>query len=161
MRRLLFLVILCMFCSVYNSFAQTDSVKVDTLVERNNLKITSDLEDSLLVTKINTIYNKLENIIPRYKIFKTENIYTLLKLDTATGRVWQVQYRSAETSSKTIVIDSISLLELGEPIIPGRFELYPTNNIYKFILVDTKLGGTWLVQWNVDANKRFRERIYD
>ena len=29
--------------------------------------------------------------IERYKIYPTENIYTSLKLDTATGRIWQLQ----------------------------------------------------------------------
>ena len=29
--------------------------------------------------------------IERYKIYPTENIYTSLKLDTATSRIWQLQ----------------------------------------------------------------------
>ena len=29
--------------------------------------------------------------IERYKIYPTENIYTFLKLDTATGKIWQLQ----------------------------------------------------------------------
>ena len=29
--------------------------------------------------------------IERYKIYPTENIYTSLKLDTPTGRIWQLQ----------------------------------------------------------------------
>ena len=33
--------------------------------------------------------------IERYKIYPTENIYTSLKLDTATGRIWQLQIDSA------------------------------------------------------------------
>ena len=32
----------------------------------------------------------------RYKMYKTDNMYNLLKLDTATGVVWQVQYSVTE-----------------------------------------------------------------
>ena len=36
----------------------------------------------------------------------------------------------------------------------GRFFLYPTENIYNFILLDQIDGRTWQVQWNYDDNKR-------
>ena len=97
---------------------------------------------------------------PRYKLYKTENTYNLVKLDTATGAVWQVQYRMGTTKSMTLEIDETSLL-LWDDEVPGRFELYNTNNMYTFILLDTKTGRTWQVQWSTDGpNKRFRERIY-
>lgn len=102
------------------------------------------------------------NITPqRFKMYKTENTYNLIKLDTATGALWQVQYRMGTTQSMTVSIDDSSLLFSWEDAVPGRFELYPTNNIYTFILLDTSDGNTWQVQWSTDGpNKRFRERIY-
>ena len=36
----------------------------------------------------------------------------------------------------------------------GRFKLYPTGNMYNFIMVDVIDGRTWQVQWNIDDNKR-------
>ena len=30
----------------------------------------------------------------RYKLYPTQNMWTFLKLDTETGRIWQVQYSS-------------------------------------------------------------------
>ena len=42
----------------------------------------------------------------------------------------------------------------------GRFKLYPTGNIYNFIMVDVIDGRTWQVQWNIDDNKRLVYRIY-
>ena len=36
----------------------------------------------------------------------------------------------------------------------GRFFLYPTKNIYNFILLDQIDGRTWQVQWSYDENKR-------
>ena len=36
----------------------------------------------------------------------------------------------------------------------GRFKLYPTGNMYNFIMVDVIDGRTWQVQWNNSENKR-------
>ena len=36
----------------------------------------------------------------------------------------------------------------------GRFELYPTENMYTFILLDTYNGNTWQVQWSMEESKR-------
>lgn len=100
-------------------------------------------------------------IPPRYKLYKTENVYNLLKLDTATGAIWQVQYRMGKVKSMTSVIDTAPLVLSRKEQQPGRFELYPTDNIYTFILLDTRDGRTWQVQWNNDGpEKRFREPIF-
>ena len=37
---------------------------------------------------------------------------------------------------------------------PGRFELYKTQNMYNFILLDTLEGGVWQVQWSIEKDKR-------
>ena len=42
----------------------------------------------------------------------------------------------------------------------GRFKLYPTGNMYNFIMVDVIDGRTWQVQWNTDENKRIVDRFY-
>ena len=97
---------------------------------------------------------------PRFKLFKTDNIYNLIKLDTATGRTWQVQYRTNSTDSMTVPIDDTSLLLNYEIEKSGRFDLYPTSNMYTFILMDTETGRTWQIQWSTEASRRFRERIY-
>ena len=44
--------------------------------------------------------------------------------------------------------------------VVGQYELYPTNNMYNFIMVDVINGETWQVQWNFDKEKRFAQRIY-
>ena len=40
---------------------------------------------------------------------------------------------------------------------PGRFELYPTKNVYNFIMLDTATGSTWQVQWSQDNNQAIIE----
>ena len=42
----------------------------------------------------------------------------------------------------------------------GRFKLYPTGNMYNFIMVDVIDGRSWQVQWNNDKNKRIVDRFY-
>ena len=42
----------------------------------------------------------------------------------------------------------------------GRFFLYPTTNIYNFILLDQIDGRTWQVQWNTEKSDRVVKRIY-
>ncbi|MCM1178232.1 MAG: hypothetical protein NC308_04855 [Clostridium sp.] len=36
----------------------------------------------------------------------------------------------------------------------GRFEMYKTENMYNFILLDTSNGNTWQVQWSTDPESR-------
>jgi hypothetical protein len=93
-----------------------------------------------------------------YRIFRTKNIHTLLKLDTRTGQIWQLQWsvedneRYSAPLNKTILIPPSSA---DHPIVlrPGRFTLSPTENIYTFVLLDEVNGRTWQVQWG-DASHR-------
>ncbi|MBQ2291810.1 MAG: hypothetical protein II248_06630 [Paludibacteraceae bacterium] len=93
--------------------------------------------------------------IDRYKLYPTQNTWTLLELDTQTGRVWQVQY-SVEGSKYRFKtrLNSWSLLEESDLQVSGRFELYPTQNMYNFVLLDKISGKTWQVQWSTEYNSR-------
>ena len=42
----------------------------------------------------------------------------------------------------------------------GRFKLYPTGNMYNFIMVDVINGRTWQVQWSTKENERLVLRFY-
>lgn len=91
-----------------------------------------------------------------FRLFSTRNVYTFLKLDTRDGRIWQVQwgdkdYRFTEPLSTRAMTSS------GRP---GRFTLYPTSNIYTFLLLDQDTGDTWHVQWG-KASERFATAIRD
>ena len=159
MKRIFFITLVICGLATFNGYAQTDSLKTRTTPIENVEPTTLDV-DSVTIAQIRAIYGRMENLVPRFKIYKTENTYNLIKLDTATGQTWQVQYRLGDTESMTVVIDDSSLLWYSEPEIAGRFELYPTNNMYQFILIDTQTGRTWQIQWNTAPSKRFRERIY-
>ena len=44
--------------------------------------------------------------IERYKVYNTTNIYTSLLLDSATGRIWQLQIGVGDTDRlKTVLSD--------------------------------------------------------
>lgn len=154
MKRQIAILIACLCCSVFGAKAQeADSLK--TKGEYPTVKL-----DSLTMEYIDAIYERVGMSMPRFKLFKTDNIYNLIKLDTATGRTWQVQYRTKDTDSMTVPIDDTSLLWNSEIEKSGRFDLYPTSNMYTFILMDTETGRTWQIQWSTEAKRRFRERIY-
>lgn len=94
------------------------------------------------------------NEVERFKLFPTQNMWTFIKLDTQTGQMWQVQYSlKSEKERFEYDLNSHSLVTNGKKV-NGRFELYPTQNIYNFILLDRIDGQVWQVQWSFDAENR-------
>ena len=112
-------------------------------------------DGGLLKDLLNTIVatqSEMTSNTPRYKMYKTVHDYILLKLDTATGRVWMVQIGMGDKSSrKVLAVDDTSPLRENDPAINGRFELYPTNNSYNFVMIDTYVGTIYQVQWHYPA----------
>ena len=87
-----------------------------------------------------------------YELYPTTNRWTFIKLDTRDGRMWQVHFGDSRLE---IPLNPISFAEeYGEPHI-GRFALYPTRNIWTFVLLDCDNGGTWQVQWSFEEGDRF------
>ena len=88
----------------------------------------------------------------RYRLFKTENMWNFLELDTQTGRLWQIQFTVDKNSNR------IKLPINPNPLAPegnnGRFTLYPTNNMWNFMLVDQDNGRMWQAQFSVGDENR-------
>lgn len=94
----------------------------------------------------------------RYELFKTENMWTFLKLDTQTGQIWQVQASvKGENYRFETELSSVDLVN-DHDYYNGRFSLYATGNMYNFVLLDKSNGRTWQVQWG-DANSRMIVKI--
>lgn len=154
MRTLIAILIVCLCCSVTRVMAQeVDSLGVGAQAPVVKL-------DSLTMGYIDAIFKELIEDKPRYKMYPTQNIHILLKLDTATGRVWMVQYGTGKEIGFSVPVDDTSLLYSWDTIRAGRFELYPTQNMYNFILLDTQMGFTYQIQWHVDPDSRMRVRIF-
>ena len=96
-----------------------------------------------------------QHTAPAYKLYPTENMWTFLELETFTGKIWQVQYSVSGDRFK-VPINSVDLSFdfTGDLQYAGRFELYSTQNMYNFLLLDRENGQVWQVQWSLDADKR-------
>lgn len=88
-----------------------------------------------------------------YKLYPTSNMWNFLKLDTRNGRIWQVQWSTEDDKRFETVLSSIFIVPKDEER-DGRFALYPTTNIYNFIMLDQVNGKAYQVQWSFDANNR-------
>ncbi|MFR9514744.1 MAG: hypothetical protein SNH64_05325 [Rikenellaceae bacterium] len=116
---------------------------------------------SCIETQLVEVNSKLESLIEyknndqlsRYKLFPTHNTWTFIRLDTRTGKMWQVQY-SVEDNQGIWIMNSSNLISYYDEPINGRFTLYQTQNIYNFVLLDQINGNMWQVQWSTkDANR--------
>ena len=87
-----------------------------------------------------------------YRLFSTQNKWTYIKLNTRNGQMWQVQWYTESKSRFTSTLSDISLVNKDEEK-NGRFFLYPTTNIYNFILLDKVDGRTWQVQWGKEEDR--------
>lgn len=99
------------------------------------------------------------NDCPTYELYRTDNMWTFLKLETSTGKIWQVQYAVGDGDAFQVVLNDISLAFDGMETA-GRFKLHPTDNIYNFLLLDTHTGSVWQAQWSQNPDNRGVIPIY-
>ena len=88
-----------------------------------------------------------------FRLFATRNMYTFIKLTTRNGQMWQVQWSTKGSDYRfETTLSNISRVIKDEER-NGRFFLYPTTNIYNFILLDQIDGRTWQVQWGKEGDR--------
>jgi len=144
--------------------AQTAKTTPNVKVNKHEQKVDSLLSqiDTLLMIN-NQLLEHLEintSLKERYKLYQTENIYTLLQLDTKTGKIEQVQWSLDSDQEGTFTINNEDL-NWGNGYGSGTYELYPTKNMYQFILIDKTNGRKWHVQWGTGGERsRWIRRIY-
>lgn len=93
-----------------------------------------------------------ENV--NYQLFPTKNYWTFIKLDTRNGKMWQVHFSVSDDNNTGEVVLNSEPLVSKENEVKGRFTIYPTENIYNFLLLDQLTGIVIQVQWSMDAKKR-------
>lgn len=96
---------------------------------------------------------------PKYALYKTENMWTFIKLDTQTGRMWQVQWSLDDPDEMFQVDLSLKNLALGKEKKNGSFKLVPTTNMWNFLLLDQIDGDVWQVQWSQEPKNRIVIKI--
>lgn len=95
-----------------------------------------------------------------YQLFPTENYWTFIKLDTRNGKMWQVHFTIEEYGvDGELILNSIPLVD-EEKEVNGRFTLYPTENMYNFLLLDQIDGSVYQVQWSREEKYRGVVPIY-
>ncbi len=146
MKRLFTLVAICLLSA--GAFAQTEV--------KNNEKLSA--KDSLIFQYLDAYIEQLRE--PCYKLYPTDNMWTFLKLNTATGQIWQVQYSTKGSDYRFETELSTIQRVFGDANICGRFELYKTQNNWNFILLDKFDGRCWQVQWSQERDSRGVWRIY-
>lgn len=166
MKRIIFLIGLLSInvTFVFSQTQKTTTKKENVFIDVQKTSIDSTLQDILV--DIDTVKAWLEQIEldlsmkNRYKLYQTENIYNLIELDTKTGQIYQVQWTlDSKSVEGTWIINSEDLTH-GNGYGSGSFELYPTKNMYQFILLDKTDGRTWHIQWGFGKNSRWIKRIY-
>lgn len=135
-----------------------DSVATTPRYQPKNLYASSEKLEDVVATGVATgfVLNPNQRN-SKYKLYGTENIWTFLKLDTCTGRIWQVQYAINDDNRMQTQIVSVRLdwtEDWSDLTNMGRFELYPTKNMYNFLLIDKKSGRIWQIQWSTNPDNR-------
>ena len=156
------LLMLALMIGAVTMMAQEDrdesvGIETTTIPILNELALT----DSLLLD-VNAWLEHIEinlSLKNRYKLYPTDNMYTFLRLDTKTGMIDKIQW-SLDTNKEFIVSINSTDLTYGNGYGSGSFELYPTQNMYQFLLIDKTDGRTWHVQWGMSSSERWIRRIY-
>ena len=97
----------------------------------------------------------------KFRLYPTWNRFTYLRLNTTNGFIDIVQYSTTEEQESMIyplsvypvVMDFFNLGTLD------RFTIYPTQNVYNFLLLDQVYGDTYQVQWSQDSTMRGVQQI--
>lgn len=88
----------------------------------------------------------------KFRLFATKNMYTFIKLNTRNGKMWQVQWGLESNYRFETPLSEVSQVNTVDEK-NGRFFLYPTSNIYNFILLDQMDGRSWQVQWGKEGER--------
>ena len=104
--------------------------------------------------KISPVQQKQLSDNAIYQLFQTKNYWTFIKLDTRNGKMWQVHFGVGDNKNTGELILNAEPLVSEANEINGRFTLYPTENMYNFLLLDQITGIVVQAQWSSEAKNR-------
>lgn len=93
----------------------------------------------------------------RFELYPTQNTFNFLKFDKKTGKIYQVQWSLEGEKEFSITLNGIDLSQFSTD--GNCFKLYPTKNMWQFILLDGASGRAWHVQWGFEEKNRWIKRI--
>lgn len=148
------------FCSIICS-AQTYKI-YNTLNYHNQLRLNTatgevkQIQDDGQSWVICPGIDCSQSISGRYNLNETQNMRTFIMLDSFTGKAWQIQFSTKGTDY--MFYTPINRVSLSYPSSldnwRDRFQLFQTQNMWNFILLDSYTGRLWQVQFssqNLDA----------
>lgn len=99
--------------------------------------------------KLKIISEPSQKIDVPYRIYRTDNMWKQLLLDTQTGKLWQISlsYGIDDLKVRKVPINVIPLAK-GNNATIGRFTLYPMDNM-NFLLLDQIDGRVWHYQLSI------------
>ncbi len=131
------------------------------------MKTTTTIMAILLISLTSIIFSQIENYetpddepiintqtIVNYKLYPTNNKWIFIKLNTQNGLLWQVKIDIDGNNRFETNLNSLSLVN-KENEENNRFTLYPTTNIYTFIVMDQINGNLWQVHWSEYPEERY------
>lgn len=84
-----------------------------------------------------------------WRLYKTDNMWVYLQLNTMNGTICLLQYSLEELGGIYGIINFQDLVK-DNNYFSGRFTLYPTENMFNYILLDQFNGNSWQVQWSFE-----------
>ena len=103
--------------------------------------------------------NETVGLVPAYQLYKTQNMWIYIKLNTQDGTMKLVQFSVDNIENIGEFNLNQTNLASGKEKKNGRFTLTPTDNMWTFLLLDQIDGDVWQVQWAFDADERFVRKI--
>jgi hypothetical protein len=93
----------------------------------------------------------------RFRLFRTDNMWSYLLLDTSNGRLWHISFTTDNNKGARlkIPINNDTLVTITSAV-NGRFTLYPTDNMWNFLLLDQDDGRVWQCQFSMKAEAEYR-----
>ena len=108
--------------------------------------------------------DQMKSVLSDFKYANTVDYYTQVHNDDM--KYWEEEYNSKPDSIVSIEDKAYwkpssleKTLEYRTVAKNGRFKLYPTGNMYNFIMVDVINGKTYQVQWSAKKDSRLVFRI--
>jgi len=108
--------------------------------QKKTNQLDTPLNSSLLVEKQREVDN-------RFILYPTQNNWNYLLLDKINGKIWQVNWDQKPEKNEILLLNNSSLIE-KQNVIDNRFTLYPTRNVWNYLLLDKISGKLWQVRWS-------------
>ncbi|MCK9230832.1 MAG: hypothetical protein M0Q23_08845 [Syntrophales bacterium] len=107
--------------------------------------------------KIKFQSDPLQRLDVRFRLFRTDNMWSYLLLDTSDGRLWHVTYTTDKEKGARLKIPiNDKPFATKNSSKNGKFTLYSTDNMWNFILIDQDDGRAWQCQFTMEAKEEYR-----